>query len=100
MKVIIQEKESLLVSCVAGVTKTSLLQAFLLADFVLLPMVKWLPAACNKTIPYFGTRVRKFDQFCIELFDSSFVEIFLIDEAILHFFSFSPLCAFNHPGVT
>lgn len=90
MKVIIQEKESLLVSCVAGVTKTSLLQAFSLADFVFLPMVKWLPAACNKTISYLGTRVRKFDQFCIELYDSSFVAIFLIDEAILHFFLFHP----------
>ena len=89
MKVIIQEKESLLVSYVAGVTKTSLLQAFSLADFVFLPMVKWLPAACNKTISYLGTRVRKFDQFCIELYDSSFVAI-LIDEAILHFFLFHP----------
>ena len=99
MKVIIQEKESLLVSCVAGVTKTSLLQAFSLANIVFLPMVKWLPAACNKTISYLGPRVRKFDQFCTELFGSSFVAISLIDEAILHFFSFSPLCAVNHPGV-
>lgn len=65
MKVIIQEKESLLASCVAGVTKTSLLQAFSLADFVFLPMVKWLPAACNKTISYLGTRVGNLTYFAL-----------------------------------
>ena len=67
MKVIIQEKESLLVSCVAGVTKTSLLQAFSLANFVFLPMVKWLPTACNKTIPYLGTRGGNLNYFALNL---------------------------------
>lgn len=65
MKVIIQEKESLLVSCVAGVTKTSLLQAFSLADFVFFPMVKWRPTACNKTISYLGTRVGNLTYFAL-----------------------------------
>lgn len=65
MKVIIQEKESLLVSCVAGVTKTSLLQAVSLADFVFLPMVKWRPTACNKTISYLGARVGNLTYFAL-----------------------------------